>query len=201
MKRIFIVVIPVLFILLACGLFPSTATPTAVATSTNTITAILPTATVLPTSTPNATIAVTAPQQWTGTLRDVDGTSRVISLIINKINGTAFTGNMYWAPVRGYSLVITAAHGDIITNIDTATEQNRWGFLPDFKSGNKGGIWLRWTETANVKGCCVIMNGWYYAHIQSNGHLAGIFFRNDKVANPDNASYDLTVDVTPTPTP
>jgi hypothetical protein len=87
--------------------------------------------------------------------------------------------------------------GDIIQDVTTATEQNRWALHPDYQSGDKSGTWLRWTETESIgSGRCylTISGDWYYAHIKSNGHLIAIHFTNTTNSQPDrNALLDLTL--------
>ena len=83
-------------------------------------TAAPPTATQSATAQPTA--AITADQNWGGTMTwfgEVDG----VNLIIQKVDGSSFTGAMAWS--FKICRVTERVQGDIIQDITTATEQNR----------------------------------------------------------------------------
>ncbi|MFZ1043315.1 MAG: hypothetical protein WCA79_14690 [Anaerolineales bacterium] len=223
MKKIFVIAILMMVILSACGTSAPTAAPApttapvvAQATTAPTITALptevpaatptsaptmaaspteVPavTATLAPTSAPTGSVAITAPQEWDGYYRQAkSGHSLDIQLFIKKITGTTFTGTMWW---RYYAQTSTETkvQGDIITDVASATEQNRWAFNPDFNT-DKSGTWLRWTETDYLVGTGYQgLNGWYYAHIRSDGQLLGIYFGNATDPNPASDLYFLTM--------
>ena len=125
-----------------------------------------------------------------------------MQLFIKKITGTAFTGTM-WLGYYAQTKTETKIQGDIITDITSATEQNRWAFNKDF-SNDKSGTWLRWTETDFVVGTGYHgLGGWYYAHLRSDGQLLGIYFDNATAPSPESDLYFLTLpnSSVPAPTP
>jgi hypothetical protein len=153
-----------------------------------------PTATTAPQATQSAPIGIAVNQNWSGTFL-WNGYSNVVNLIIQKINGSSFTGAQAWSATQ--CRVTERTQGDIIQDVTTATEQNRWALHPDYQSGDKSGTWLRWTETESIgSGRCylTISGDWYYAHVKSNGHLIAIHFTNSTNTQPDrNAILDLTL--------
>ena len=171
-----------------------TEAPAATATSAPTVAASpteVPAATA--TSAPTGSVAITAPQEWDGYYRQAQsGHSLDMQLFIKKITGTAFTGTM-WLGYYAQTPTETNIQGDIITDITSATEQNRWAFNKDFNN-DKSGTWLRWTETDFLVGTGYHgLNGWYYAHLRSDGQLVGIYFADDKVPSPESDLYFLTL--------
>ncbi len=141
----------------------------------------------LPTAAPAA-----YPQEWKGDFQYL-GNPVGISLLIEEVNGNSFTGRMLWHPTAAYPLTITKMNGEYVQDFSDAFEQGRWNNLPDFKSGDKSGIWLKWTETEMISGNTTFtMNGWYYAHIRADGKLVGIYYLNATETTPDASSYELT---------
>ena len=222
MKKIFVIAILMIVVLSACGTSEPTAAPTTAPVVVQPITAPtivsvmaaspteVPTATptsaptmaasptevpaATPTSAPTGSVsAITAPQEWDGYYRQVErGKSLTIQLFIKTLTGTSFTGTMWWH-FYGQPSTETKINGDIITDIASATEQNRWAFNKDFNS-DKSGTWLRWTETDFLVGTGFNpINGWYYAHLRSDGQLEGIYFQNAENPNPESDYYFLTL--------
>lgn len=156
---------------------------------------------VLPTQTEAVVLSPTpvAPQialantSWFGRFRWF-GSLNPVTFVINKVNGTKFEGAMYWTFTQ--CRITEAVDGDIFTDITTAPEQNRWAFHPDFESGDKSGTWLRWTQNESIGGqkCYLTISGdWWYAHINSEGHMTGIHFTNTTNTVPDTgATFDFT---------
>jgi hypothetical protein len=230
MKKFFVIAILMIVVLSACGISAPAATPTTapvVAQATMAPTsapamAASPTEVPAPTSAPTmaasptevpatpasaptgSVSAITAPQQWFGYYRQAkSGHSLTIQLFIKKLTGTSFTGTMWWH-FYAQSSTETKVNGDIITDIASATEQNRWALNPDFNN-DKSGTWLRWTETDFLVGTGFhAIDGWYYAHLRSDGQLVGIYFENAKNPNPESDYYFLTLltsSVPSSPTP
>jgi hypothetical protein len=52
----------------------------------------------------------------------------------------------------------------------------RWNFHEDYRNGDRGGVWVKWTEKRVITGPAAAMGSWYYGHIRSDGTLAGIHF-------------------------
>jgi hypothetical protein len=153
-----------------------------------------PAPTTVSQATHSTSIGIAVNQNWSGTFL-WNGYKNTVNLIIQKINGLSFTGAQAWSATQ--CRVTERIQGDIIQDVTSATEQNRWTLHPDYQSGDKSGTWLRWTETENIGGgrCYLTISGdWYYAHIKSNGHLIAIHFTNPTNTQPDrNALLDLTL--------
>ena len=214
MKKISVIAILMIVVLSACGtsapaVAPAPTIAPVVAQATMAPTAA-PTITALPTEVPAATAAsaptgavpaIVAGQQWFGYDRQAEsGHSLTVQLFIKTVTDTSFTGTMWWHYYSQPSTE-TKIHGDIITDITSATEQNRWAFNKDFNT-DKSGTWLRWTETDFLVGSGYhALGGWYYAHLRSDGQLVGIYFQNDKNPNPESDYFFLTLTTSSVPTP
>jgi serine/threonine protein kinase len=181
-------------------------TSTATAQSENSIATFIaqtfearqPTATVAiePTTAPptaQSTPIPFTPSQWNGKFRWF-GSLNPVTFIIQEVNGSSFTGAMYWT--FSTCRVTERTQGDIYYDITTAPEQNRWALHPDFQSGDKSGTWLRWTQNESIGAtrCYLTISGdWWYAHIK-NGHMIGIHFTNSTNTVPDkDATFDFTL--------
>ena len=227
MKKISVIAILMIVVLSACGtsvpaVAPAPTTAPAVAQATMAPTAA-PTITALPTEVPAATPTTAAPteipaataasaptgavpaivagQQWFGYDRQAEsGHSLTVQLFIKTVTDTSFTGTMWWHYYSQPSTE-TKIHGDIITDITSATEQSRWALNKDFNT-DKSGTWLRWTETDFLVGSGYhALDGWYYTHLRSDGQLVGIYFANAKNPNPKSDYFFLTLTTSPVPTP
>jgi hypothetical protein len=222
MKKIFVISI-ITLIILACGvpaLAPNSAPPTSAPdiaatsaqsqnqmatfvaqtvqaqppapTQTPAATAVPPTAAQQ--ATQSSPVAIQPNQNWNGTFLWQDGFKYPVTFAITKVSGSSFTGAMVWS----FSIckVTERTQGDIIQDVTSATEQSRWSLHPDFKSGDKGGTWLRWSQVESIgSGRCYlnITGDWYYAHVK-NGHMIGIHFANDTNTEPDrNVVFDFTL--------
>jgi len=130
---------------------------------------------------------------WFGRFRWF-GSLNPVTFIIEKVTGDKFKGAMYWTFTE--CKVNERVDGDIYTDISAAPEQNRWAQHPDFVSGDKSGTWLRWTQNEAFGGtrCYLTISGdWWYAHINSQGHMTGIHFTNSTNSVPDTgATFDFT---------
>ena len=167
-------------------------------------TPIIITATPLPateTPIPTATLALTPtpevlfqPSQWNGTFRWF-GSVNPVTFIVDEVKGSKFSGAMYW--VFPQCRITERVEGDVIYDIATATEQNRWALHPDFENGDTSGIWLRWTQNESIGSskCYLTISGdWWYGHINSEGRLVGIHFTNATNAVPDkDATFNFTL--------
>ena len=147
---------------------------------------------VVPPTTEAKPVAL-ANTSWFGRFRWF-GSLNPVTFVINKVNGSKFEGAMYWTFTQ--CRITEAVDGDIFTDITAAPEQNRWELHPDFQSGDKSGTWLRWTQNESIGGqkCYLTISGdWWYAHIDSKGHMTGIHFTNDTNTVPDTgATFDFT---------
>ena len=218
MKKMFALAILMMFIF-ACGLpspsptqnpAPPTTAPNAVVPTANTQNQMAtyvaqtvvaqqpastqaPAATAVPPTTQSTSSAIAVNQNWSGRFLWF-GSVNGVNFIIQKISGSSFTGAMAWSfPI---CRVTERTQGDIIQDVTTATEQNRWALHPDFQS-SKSGTWLRWSQVESIgSGRCylTITGDWWYGHINSNGHLIAIHFTNSTNAEPDRgATLDATL--------
>jgi serine/threonine protein kinase len=149
-----------------------------------------PTMVILPTVAP-----ITLPQQWDGFYNQTGYGKVRISLIIDELDGNAFKGRMLWLPTQAYglkyNLTINRMNGEYVQNFGNASEQTRWSNHPDY-SKNQSGTWLKWTEIEMISGNSPFtMNGWYYAHIRTDGTLFGIYYFNATETTPAKDSYEL----------
>lgn len=176
------------------------ATPTATAEATQApviITATSPPVTdthpTMMTEQPTQMAVAITPSSWFGRFRWF-GSLNPVTFVIEKVNGDKFKGAMYWTFTE--CKVNERVDGDIYMDISAAPEQNRWAQHPDFVSGDKSGAWLRWTQNEAFGGtkCTLSISGdWWYAHINSQGHMTGIHFTNSTNSLPDaGATFDFT---------
>lgn len=82
-------------------------------------------------------------------------------------------------------------NGEFITDFGDEVEQIRWSNLDDYKSEDKSGYWLKWTETEVIDGGNYTVNGWYYAHIREDGTMVAVYFYNDKETTADKGTIVL----------
>ena len=175
-----------------------------------------PTYTPLPTTTPQPTATETPvpsptiepivvptitqlPQQWSGTYSYLSGSGakQRISLLIEKLNGTEFTGKMVWRGIdvggASYRHSFIKMNGEFITEFgDDEVEQARWNNHEDYRNGDINGSWLKWTETEIIDGGAnYTLNGWYYAHIRESGKMVVVYFFNDHEIVADKAEIVL----------
>jgi hypothetical protein len=132
------------------------------------------------------------PQEWKG-LYNQAGYGRVgISLVIEEIEGNSFKGRMLWMQTQWYRLTINRMNGEYVQDFGDAFEQARWSHHPDYSDSDKSGTWLKWTETEMISGKSMFtMNGWYYAHIRTDGTLIGIYYFNATEKTPAADTYEL----------
>jgi hypothetical protein len=196
-----------LIVMLSCSLFSIPASPTSIPSPvppTDTPLPIPPTFAPEPTTTdtpiPSPTLAVMAvptiivlPQQWNGTFTYTNsiGAKQPISMLIEKIDGTTFTGKMIWHAFSKFRGAILKMHGEFVTDFGDEIEQIKWNNLDDYKSEDKSGYWLKWTETEIIDGANYTVNGWYYAHIRESGTMVAVYFFNDKETVADSGVITL----------
>jgi hypothetical protein len=136
---------------------------------------------------------VVLPQQWNGTYTYTSsiGAKQYISLLIEKVNGAAFTGKMIWQSFAKYRGAILKMNGEFVTDFGDAVEQAKWNNLEDYRIGAKGGYWLKWTETEIIDGANYTLNGWYYAHIREDRTMVAVYFYNDHETVADKGIFIL----------
>jgi len=132
--------------------------------------------------------------QWNGRFRWF-GTLYPVTFVIQDVNRSSFIGAMYWSFTQ--CKVTERTEGDVILDITSATEQERWRLHPDYQSGDLSGTWLRWTQNESIGAtrCYLTISGdWWYGHIRSDGHMVGIHFTNSTNKEPDTgATFDFTM--------
>jgi hypothetical protein len=136
---------------------------------------------------------IVLPQQWNGTYTYTSsiGAKQNITLLIEKINGSAFSGKMIWQSFSKYKGAILKMNGEFVTDFGDQVEQAKWNNLADYNSGDKSGYWLKWTETEVIDGANYTVNGWYYAHIRESGTMVAVYFFNDHETVADKGSFIL----------
>jgi hypothetical protein len=162
---------------------PPTFTPEPTATAT-----LIPSPTLEPTAVPTI---VLLPQQWNGTYTYPQGAKQNISLLIEKMKGTTFTGKMIWQSFGKYRGATLKMNGEYITDFGNQVEQAKWNNLEDYKDGDKSGTWLKWTETEVIAGGNYTTNGWYYAHIREDGTMVAVYFFNNTETVADTGKFVL----------
>ena len=188
-RRVLFVVPFVSIMILACALFSPVPAPTATplpptvppATAT-----LAPTATLVPTDTPEPTptqLKIILPQQWNGSYSQAGVGKLGITLMFDEMQGDTFIGKMFWNGTSNFRGAITKISGQFVQDFGDATEQAKWGNHPDYKNGDRSGIWVKWTEIGFVNGSGYTLGGWYYGHIQENGTMVGIYYLNDKITS------------------
>ncbi len=163
---------------------PPTFTPEPTTTAT-----LIPSPTLEPTAVPTI---VLLPQQWNGTYTyPSSGQRQSISLLIEKMKGTTFTGKMIWQSFGNSRGATLKMNGEYITDFGNQVEQAKWNNLEDYKNGDKSGTWLKWTETEVIVGGNYTTNGWYYAHIREDGTMVAVYFFNNTETVADKGSFVL----------
>lgn len=133
-------------------------------------------------------VVLQGPHQWNGTY--VYSQRQKISLIVLEVDDTTFKGQMSWG---GNSPALTKMNGYFVTDFSTESEFElaRWNFHEDYEGGDRSGTWVKWTETEMIKGGNYTMNGWYYAHIRTDGTLVGIYYFSPEATTPATDYYVL----------
>lgn len=157
---------------------PPTSPPTDTATPLPTDT---PTPSPTPVLMPVPTI-IGLPQQWNGTYTYSGsiGATQHLNLLIEKVDGNTFSGKMIWQSFSKYKGAILKMNGKFITDFGDEKEQIKWSNLDDYTREDKSGYWLKWTETEIIDGANYTVNGWYYAHIRTDGTMVAVYFFNDR---------------------
>jgi len=168
-----------------------TDTPTNTLMPTDTPTPIIET----PTSVPTATATyIPVPQQWNGHVSYSGGLgTQSISLLIEEIEETAFSGKMIWHSFNNFRGATLKMNGEYITDFGDAVEQQKWNQHPDYKIGDRSGTWLKWTETEIIDGRNYTVNGWYYAHIREDRTMVAIYYFNADETVPDSEHFEFTL--------
>jgi hypothetical protein len=202
MRKVVLPAIAVMFVI-SCSLFVPTAAPpenppvaqvpaaTEAPAATETLVPTAePTSTLVPTLEPTVVpTAILVPQQWNGTYTYPTGQKQRLSFLIEKINGTKFTGKMIWQSFDRFKGAILKMNGEYIVDFGDGLELTRWNNLPDYQDGIKTGTWLKWTETEVISGSNYTTNGWYYAHIRDDGTMVAVYFYNKDEIVADVGSF------------
>lgn len=154
-----------------------------------------PTPIETPTSVPTATATyIPVPQQWNGHFSYSEGFgTQSISLLIEEIEETAFSGKMIWHSFNNIKGATLKMNGEYITDFGDAVEQHKWNQHPDYKIGNRSGTWLKWTETEIIDGRNYTVNGWYYAHIREDRTMVAIYYFNADETVPASDHFEFTL--------
>ncbi len=200
MKKFYLLAIAMTLVI-ACSLFvaptapppeaPIATAPLPVATETP-IPTDVPTPTLEPPPQPTALPTIgRLPQQWNGTYTYLTGEKQNITLLIEKVNGTTFTGKMIWQSFGRSRGAILKMNGEYVSDFGDEVEQSKWNNLEDYRSGDRSGAWLKWTETEIIDGENYTVNGWYYAHIREDGNMVAVYFFNKDETIADKGTFIL----------
>jgi hypothetical protein len=97
------------------------------------------------------------------------------------MSGNSFTGKMIWAGTSKFRGATTKISGQYVKDFGDVMEQAKWGNHPDYKNGDRNGVWIKWTEDGFVKGGGYTLGGWYYGHIQDARTMVGIYYLNEDI--------------------
>jgi hypothetical protein len=131
------------------------------------------------------------PQQWNGTYTYLSGEKQNISLLMEHISGTDFTGKMVWSSTARHRGAILKMNGEYVVDFGNDFEQARWNNLADYNTEDLSGIWLKWTETEILDGRNYTVNGWYYAHVREDGTMVAVYFFNDTELIADKGAFSF----------
>ena len=172
--------------------FTNPAAPTALPPSTATPTN---TATFIPSDTPtNTPIAMQPDQTWEGVFNQhglgyqLDRYPIVIQL--EQVRGRLLEGYLRWPLLDDTIITI---HGELVQDFGNFTEQSKWEHIEGFKP-NEEGTWFKFQEINLIQGANIVMSGWYYAHIDNEGIMRGVYFN----ANQTEPSGDFTASLSRT---
>ena len=114
-----------------------------------------------------------------------------LTFLIEKVDGSTFTGKMIWQSFLRYRGAILRMNGEFVTDFGDETEQTKWNNLEDYRTGETGGTWLKWTETEYIDGHeHMTLNGWYYGHIRDDGKtLVVVYFFNATETVADSGKF------------
>jgi len=98
---------------------------------------------------------------------------------------------MIWQSFGSSKGAILKMNGEYITDFGDQVEQTKWNNLEDYKNGETGGSWLKWTETEVISGGNYTTNGWYYAHIREDGTMVAVYFFNNTETVADSGSFEF----------
>ena len=156
MKKIFAMVILIAISLGACG--SPVPAPTAVP----------PTSTATP---------FPFPEEWKGTFTYVGSEGFSMIVYIDDVTGTTFTGRTAY-PSFGDTYEM---EGYFVDDFGDEAQQIKWSHFENFKSGDKSGPWLKFTETKVLvdRSGSTSLRHPFYAHIREDGVMIGFCFEND----------------------
>jgi hypothetical protein len=135
---------------------------------------------------------IAAPQQWNGTYTyPSSGAKQNISLLIEKVKGTTFTGKMVWVAFSRYRGAILKVNGEFVSDFGDQAEQAKWSELSDYQDGIKTGAYLKWTETEIIEGRNYTVNGWYYAHMREDDTMVAVYFPSKDAVVADAGAFNF----------
>ncbi len=131
------------------------------------------------------------PQQWNGTYTYPTGQRQSITLLIEKVKESTFSGKMIWQSFGNSRGAILKMSGEYVTDFGNQLEQIKWKQLEDYSEVHREGVWLKWTETDIISGANYTTNGWYYAHIREDDTMVAIYFFSKDESTADSGRFWL----------
>lgn len=103
-----------------------------------------------------------------------------MTMYIERRSRTTFSGKLHWTTLRNS---ITSIDGRFITNFGDVLEQSKWKYVRGF-GVDKSGVWLNFTERELLQGNGIVLGVIYYAHLNDDGTMQGVWFNSDKDSEP-----------------
>lgn len=159
-------------VLAACG------SPSAPTTSIHTSAPTLPSSTLK---------YIAAGAKWSGQENQQSPANTFQALLtVSTLQGTSFSGAVEYPDLGD---TITKIGGSIATGFSDASELQYWRYVPGFDKGTVG-TYIKFTETDFVQGGGgVELNDVYYAVIQPNGTMQGVWFRPNETQPNGNFTF------------
>ncbi len=126
------------------------------------------------------------PQRWEGLYSYSHRNSVMMILSIDELKAGRFSGETTY-PDSG---AVNRVKGEIVTDRASNPSGDKWSGISNVKfDSNK--TYVKFTETQHLHGHSQI-KGWYYAVIEAEGQIDGIWFPNERTSS-HHASFHLTL--------
>jgi len=121
------------------------------------------------------------PQQWEGNYKNYPPNSETPQVMIFYLESSKngfFKGKLNWPSANN---LITTFEGEIVSRPANFIEESKWRFVDKILS-NKGGIWLKFTETSVLEGSSnyAALYGQFYCYLSKDGSIIGCWFEKGK---------------------
>jgi hypothetical protein len=121
--------------------------------------------------------------EWRGESMTLSGIRNPMSLLITKVTGTSFVGEMR-TPLSS-SRNPNVIEGKVVNDFGNVAQQSHWKFIEGFDT-DKSGVWLVFIITSGFD-----MDGRdYFAHLKPDGTMEGVVFSPYNQITPES-SFNL----------